>query len=123
MYPRNWFLFTNTEENFMPTLTVTIPAGSTTATFHVAPSLPDGNRTIAITSTPALTIAGSPLTINVTNPATTLTLSGLSTIQAGGSSVYTLTLDNASTIPVVVTITDTQSGFSNGGNSDNLTTQ
>jgi hypothetical protein len=103
---------------------ITIPANSTSATFTLTPAVPDGTRYLAIVSTnPALTAVGSPLAVNVTNPATTITLSGSSSIQAGTSAVYTVSLDHASTIPVVVSITDSLTGGGGGlPDNDQLTT-
>ena len=88
-------------------LTVTIPAGRISAEFELTPELPAGNRTITISSSPALTYAGSPLTVNWANPPTIITISGPSTIEAGEPpTLYTLTLDQVATEPIVITVTD-----------------
>ncbi len=90
-------------------LTITIPVGFHQVEFAIIPTVPAGDRTITITSDPALTVVGSPLTLDYVNPPTTVTLAGPYTAQVGTPATYTLTLDQLAMVPVVITVTDSAS--------------
>ena len=74
---------------------VTIPAGSTSATFYLMPGGTAGNRSISITSSPALSYSGSPITYNAAALPTVATLSGPTSGGLGvESTAFTVTLDH-----------------------------
>jgi hypothetical protein len=95
--------------------TVTIPAGQTSVNFYLTPGT-TGTRHVSITTTPTLTIAGSPVTYTSnSNTATSYTFSG----PSGGivnvvSGTFTVTLNG---VPpggnCVVTITPSGGGLTN----------
>jgi hypothetical protein len=84
---------------------VTIPAGSTSVTFYLTPGGTAGNRSISITTSPALTYSGSPITYSAVAVPTAATLSGPSSGIIGvESTAFSVTLDQpASTGSVTVT--------------------
>lgn len=69
---------------------VTIAEGDTTGTFYLIPHGPSGNRSIAITTTPALTYPGSPIVYNVAGATQTLVATAGNYQETGRSlnSVY-----------------------------------
>ncbi|MGO9815803.1 MAG: beta strand repeat-containing protein [Isosphaeraceae bacterium] len=85
--------------------TITIAAGSTTGTFYLTPAGPSGNRSISITTSPALTYSGSPITYSAAAVPTAATLSGpTSGIVGVQTTAFTVTLNQpASTGGVTVT--------------------
>ena len=73
---------------------VTIPAGSTSVTFYLTPGGTAGNRSISITTSPALTYTGSPITYNGigTNTAIGYTVTGPSGGHQNHAATWTVTL-------------------------------
>jgi hypothetical protein len=107
---------------------ITIPAGSTTVTFYLTPGGTAGNRNISITTSPALTYSGSPITYSAAAVPTSATLSGpTSGIVGVESTAFTVTVDQpASTGGVTVTPassigSDTFRATSGGGNISTVT--
>ena len=107
---------------------VTIPAGSTSVTFWLTPGGTAGNRSISITTSPALTYSGSPITYSAEAAPTAATLSGPSSGIVGvQSTVFTVNLDQpASTgggtvAPVSSGGLDTFQATSGGSNVSSVT--
>ena len=107
---------------------VLIAGGSIAVTFYVTPGGTMGNRSIAITTGPALTYSGTPITYSATGLPTTATLSGPGAGIVGvHSSAFTVSLDEpASTGGVIVTLASTIGGdtfqaTAGGGNVSSVT--
>src|SRR5208283_5065521 len=75
---------------------VTIPAGSTSVTFYLTPNGTVGSRNVSITTSPALTYSGSPITYSAAAPPTAATLSGpTSGVLGVESTAFTVTVNQA----------------------------
>src|SRR5208282_5953740 len=73
---------------------VTIPAGSTSVTFYLTPGGSAGNRSISVTTTPALTYSGSPITYSAAAPPTAATVAGPTSGVIGvESTAFTVTVN------------------------------
>lgn len=98
-------------DTFQPSSTITIPSGSSSATFYITPSGASGTRIVSATSS-GLSQIGSPVTYTATGSSapTTATLSGPTSGALGQkSTAFSVTLNTAATVPVTVTITSSNS--------------
>jgi len=97
--------------------TTTIPQGSTTGTFYLTASSTTGSRNISLTTSPALTLSGTPIAFTAGSTATTITLSctaypsNMVTAPLGYNIPYKLTLNG---IPPIggLTVTPTSTNGS-----------
>src|SRR5271157_3702598 len=122
----------NGSDTFQATLgggnvtSITIPTGSTSVTFYLTPGGTAGNRSISITTSPALTCSGSPIAYSAAAVPTAATLSGPSTGFVGVQSTAVTVNQPASTGGATVTPastngSDTFQATPGGGNASSIT--